>query len=109
MTDLKVDFGQLRRSGSGIGSSAGAASSRLAAFQSELAGYREPWKDDPSPVGQLIGAIYGVIAQAAQEAFTDNATAMRGHGDKVNAMASGYNDAEDAGSIEVNNVRKVLG
>lgn len=109
MSDLQVDFGQLRRSGSGIASSADAASSRLTAFQSELAGYGEPWKDDPSPVGQLIGAIYGVIAQAAQEAFTDNAKAMRGHADKVHAMASGYNDAEDVSSIEVNNVRKVLG
>jgi hypothetical protein len=109
MAELNVDFGQLRRAGAGIGSSADAASSRLASFQSELAGYGEPWKDDPSPVGQLIGAIYGVIAQAAHEAFADNANAMGEHAKKVHVMASGYNQAEDVSALEVNHIRQVLG
>jgi uncharacterized protein YukE len=109
MTDLNVDFEQLRRSGAGIRSSADDASSRLAAFQSELSGYGEPWKGDPSPVGQLIGAIYGVISQAALEAFGDNSKAMNEHAKKVQSMAQNYHEAEDVSSIEVNRVREILG
>lgn len=108
MTELKVDFGQLHRAGKGIGSSADDAVTRLTSFQSELARYGEPWKDDPSPVGALIGAIYGVIAQAAHEAFHDNATTMGEHAKKVHAMTSGYQRSEDISAIEVNNVRDML-
>lgn len=109
MPDLKADFEQLKRAAGGIGSSAEETASRLASFQSELASYGEPWKDDPSPVGELIGAIYGVISQAALEAFGDNAKEMGEHARKVGQLAQGTETAEDLSALEVNHVRDVLG
>lgn len=109
MADLNVDFTQLHRAGTGVGSSADQSMTHLAALQSELAGHGEPWKDDPSPVGGLIGAIYGAISQAAQEAFHDNAATMGRQAENIHAMASGFQQSEDLSTIEVNNVRDVLG
>jgi hypothetical protein len=107
MDVLNVDFEQIRRSGAGIGSSAQGAADRMGSFQSELAGYGEPWGNDM--IGSLIGGCYQAISQAAFESFGENVKEMARHGQKAQAMAAGYQQSEDDSAVEVNRLRQMLG
>ncbi len=104
---LYVDAGQISRSGAGISAAAQQLQSHVAAFQGELGGHGNAFGSDQ--VSSLIAGIYQAISQAAMECFGDNTKALAGHGQRVQVLGQGYQQAEQVNTTEVNRVREILG
>jgi hypothetical protein len=105
--ELNVDPEHLRRSASGIRSSAQDLRSKLRAFQQTLTGRGEPWGADD--VGSIIGILYQGAAGLAFDCLDDNISGLESHAEGVHAMAATYFQSDHSSAVEVNNVRKVLG
>lgn len=105
--DLNVDPEHLRRSASGIRSSAQNLRSKVREFQQTLTGHGEPWGTDD--VGSIIGMLYQGASGLAFDCLDDNTGGLENHAEGVHAMAAAYFQSDHASAVEVNDVRKILG
>ncbi|GIF66123.1 hypothetical protein Ais01nite_41580 [Asanoa ishikariensis] len=92
MADLGVDSAALRYSGGGVRNTAEDMSQRLAAFQSELASYGQPWGNDD--LGSLIGMAYETVLDVAMDCITENLGGLAEDGAGLVGMADSYDAVE---------------
>ncbi|GIF78442.1 hypothetical protein [Asanoa siamensis] len=93
MSDLDVNSGGIRRSGSGVGSSAEEMARRFTAFQTELATHGQPWGNDD--LGSLIGAAYETVREVAMDCIIDNLEGLAGDGSGLLEVADTYDAADE--------------
>ncbi|MEV4539735.1 hypothetical protein AB0J82_38775 [Asanoa sp. NPDC049518] len=92
MADLGVDAAALRHSGGGVRTAAEGMAQRLAAFQSELAAYGQPWGNDD--LGSLIGMAYETVLEVAMDCITGNLDGLAEDGAGLVDMADSYDAVE---------------
>lgn len=91
--DVEVDYRQIAAHGAAIRSAARDAQQQNSVHQQELAACGQPFGTDL--VGSVQGACYGVISGVAMASFTTNAAALDAHGQRVQAMAAQWQQAEN--------------
>jgi hypothetical protein len=104
---VDIDPDGIMRAGDGITTAAQVINREITQFQSELAGYGEPWGNDD--IGSLIGMVYGVISDLAFETYSGNTEEIQQIGGLTRQMGQNYSDTEAANTSGINAYKRALG
>jgi hypothetical protein len=104
---VDIDPDGITRAGDGITAAAQVINREITQFQSELAGYGEPWGNDD--LGSLIGMVYGVISDLAFETYGGNTEEIQQIGGLTRQMGENYADTEAGNTSGINAYKQGLG
>jgi hypothetical protein len=104
---VDIDPDGIMRAGDGITTAAQVINREITQFQSELAGYGEPWGNDD--IGSLIGMVYGVISDLAFETYSGNTEEIQQIGGLTRQMGQNYSDTEAGNTSGINAYKQALG